>query len=447
MKNKWYDEKTFFTLPRACNEVFKGVSGNLQSLVRKQARFGENKNGIPNYNFQFSNVSTASINLSNKNESIGDKLTPNLSSRADRKNSFINYNSRIKDESTDEYNEHYNCHEYTSFDSLHYFELSRLLRSTDRTQYSSTGDHPLSLLFSNFKNSILGTPKMIKELDESKSLRSNQTVSEESSEEESLCQDFEKIQTLNNDSNDFLLSLSLERAKLNQLDPASANLELMKTPVNQGTCMRNSASDNTNLKSLANKKISLSSLNDFNRRASFSGREEVLKSLNRSKNIYGSIYTYPNKSDQKLYSEYVLFANLSGEFDQISNFKQQKFNNSQFTLNRYNFDEEDDKSRVGMKRNKKLSKQFTSETDLASNQKVNFKIPTTPSDQLTSLINYDSLDYKNNQEINEYLEQINSNESKEDKRLLSNYLDESFNQIKVGSKCKEDYKQYLRLIS
>ena len=74
---RWYDEKTFFCLPRACNEVFKGVNGNLQNLVRKKSenyKLISNNDNVesqelmmirqtPIYNNQMSHLSTAS-NLS-----------------------------------------------------------------------------------------------------------------------------------------------------------------------------------------------------------------------------------------------------------------------------------------------------------------------------------------------------------------------------------------------
>ena len=190
------------------------------------------------------------------------------------------------DESTDEYNEHYNCYEYTSFESMHYFELSRQLRSSEKTQYSSTANdfNPLSFLFSNMKNSLLGTPKMIKEQDDTSRLRSNASVSSESSEEdESLSEEYEKIQTLNNDSNDFLFSLSLDRARFNNHHSDSARMNL-ETPISQLPPMRNSKSDNTNLKSVTNERLAANSLTNFslsqlNRRFSlnYTGQEELLK--------------------------------------------------------------------------------------------------------------------------------------------------------------------------
>lgn len=490
---RWYDEKTFFCLPRACNEVFKGVSGNLMSLVRKRHpdaadRATDRANGPPEViaksearNLQLLNISNIT-NISSDSCSLltptatslpvidldgscatptemrnrpTDSQPPSLRKISQRGGSFARYNnnSKLNDESTDEYNEHYNCFEYTSFDSMHYFELSHLLMASDRTQYSSsTVDfNPLSMLFSNMRNSLLGAPKMIKEPDDSNRLRSNQSVSSESSEEEeSLSQDYEKIQTLNNDSSDFLFSLNLdqerenlERARYggNYLEPRSSTASESTTPVGQSTAqIRNSTSDNTNLKSLANRRLQQVN-GHFSRRFSFNGPEEVSSrraSTNRCKSVYGQIYFQPNKLDQRAYRDYVVFGNLSGEFN--NSIKQE-----------FNFGDEDGEffgrtGRAMAKKSRKLSKSYTSELDLyRSSQKVNFKLsqPATSSNQLSGLLNYNSSEF--NQEINDLLEQINLAEpTKEDRKLLANYLDAPA-KVHVGSRCVEDYKNYFSI--
>ena len=461
---RWYDEKTFFCLPRASDEVFKGVNGNLQNLVRKKKRSDKHIEPEtttatkPIHNPQILNVSnlanaltvssativsTADLNSSSTavNE-MNRQLSVNQQKKESRKNSVVKYNSRPNDESTDEYNEHYNCYEYTSFDSMHYFELSRLQRASEKTQYSSsTSDfNPLSMLFSNMRNSLLGPAKPIKEQDLSgKRLGSNQSVSSESSEEDSLSQDYEKIQTLNNDSSDFLFSLSLERARFNQM-------EATRTPPNQQSEIRSSTSDNTNLKSLANKNHLLNghqshSISQLDRRFSFNSREELKSKRNLCKSVYGQIYALPNKVDQKSYSEYVVFGNLCGEFNNSLN--------QQRELNQYNeFNDEDE--RRFHKKTQKLFKSYTNENDLFKNRVNLVAAPSVNSpNQLSDLLNYNSLEFRNNHEINDHLESFsfNLNElNKEDKKLLSNYLDETFQQIKVSSRSKEDYKEYIRLI-
>lgn len=463
---KWYDEKTFFCLPRACNEVFKGVSGNLLNLIRKPSLNKQQHNQDPNS--QMSNISNAAVvsandlisNSANLNQA--NKLISNERKKSIRKNSFIKYHNAKSndDESTDEYNEHYYCYEYTSFDSMHYFELSRLQKTNEKTPHSSTGDsfNPLSFLFGNMKSSFLGEPKMITDKNENKG--ANQSVSSESSEDESSSEDLEKVQTLNNDSSDFLFSfnLDLERTKFNNLqehkNPIGAQTTA-KTFQNQFPQLTNSTSENTNLKSLSNRKISSHtqsySNSQINRRFSFNGQEESSKRGTRvCKSIYGPIYTYPNKVDQKMYSDYVIFGSLSGEFSNNNN------NSKQESVEQYfKMIDEKENNRTNdrfTKKNRKSTKNFTSENDLSiSNYQVNFKRMNTTtanaSNQLTNLLNYNSLEFRYNQEINDQLEQINSTESnKEDKKLLVNYLNDS-SKIKVSSRCKEDYKQYLRLVA
>lgn len=480
---RWYDEKTFFCLPRACNEVFKGVNGNLLSLVRKRntlkaaadlANVQSTQLAIKNeiQTLQLLNVSNIA-NISNGSSQVTTPIATSFPAIADlsvtpnepakrlpesqpqslrkisrRGGSFARYNASSKqnDESTDEYNEHYNCFEYTSFDSMHYFELSRLLMASDRTQHSSsTVDfNPLSMLFSNVRNSLLGTPKMTKEPEDSNRLRSNQSVSSDSSEEEESSLEYEKIHTLNNDSSDFLFSLNLdgEREPLDRARYSRATLEPRSsvessTPLGPSTAqLRNSTSDSTNLKSLANRRLPSA---HFGRRFSFNGPEEVWSkraSTNRCKSIYGQIYCHPNKLDQRAYRDYVVFGNLSGEFN---NSLKQEFNLADEDFEFYGRN-----GRAAVKKNKRLSKSYTSENDLyKGGQKVNFKFnqPATSSNQLSNLLNYNSNEF--NQEISDLLEQINLSEStKEDRKLLNNYLDAPI-KVKVSSRCKEDYKQYL----